>query len=424
MPRLTKRMVDAFATDRDEAYLWDSEVKGFGVRARKSGGKSFILKYRLGSAVRRHTLGKVGSPLELEDAREEAAEMLRATKKGHDPMRAKRELREAVTVDELIAAYLHEGRIAKPEKRESSWAADASVLHRHVSPLLGKRLARDITRRDLERLQADVLAGKTAKDERTRKRGRAIIRGGPGAAGATIRSMSAMLSWAVQQEIIPHNPSIGVKKITTRKRERYLTTTEAQHLLETIRELADAGEIPESHGAILRLLLFTGARKSEILNLTWGEVDLERGRIQLPWHRSKTGEKMIPLNSAALREIMRRPRTSPYVFPAARGEGPTVGLYKTWSQLREAAKLQGVRIHDLRHSFASFAAADGASLYLIGKALGHRQATTTERYAHLADDPVRAVAEQVGARFLPFIEGEARLLEAGDRPQGETTSSC
>jgi len=150
----------------------------------------------------------------------------------------------------------------------------------------------------------------------------------------------------------------------------------------------------------VRLLLFTGARKSEILNLTWGEVDLERGRILLPWHRSKTGEKMIPLNSAAVAEIMRRPREGPFVFPAARGEGPTVGLYKTWDRVREVAKLEGVRLHDLRHSFASFAAADGASLYLIGKALGHRQASTTERYAHLTDDPIRAVAEQVGQRFL------------------------
>lgn len=108
---------------------------------------------------------------------------------------------------------------------------------------------------------------------------------------------------------------------------------------------------------------------------------------------------MIPLNSAAVAEIMRRPRDRSFVFPAARGEGPTVGLYKTWNRVREVAKIPGVRLHDLRHSFASFAAADGASLYLIGKALGHRQASTTERYAHLTDESIRAVAEQVGQRF-------------------------
>lgn len=407
MPKLTKKLVDAFQTEKDEAYLWDTVVQGFGVRARGSGAKSFILKYRMGSAVRRYTLGKVGSPYTVDEAREAAVKILQSVKAGDDPMKAKRAWSAAITVDELIEAYLHEGRVSKPDKRESSWKSDESVFRRHVSPLLGKRLARDLCRRDLERLQADVLTGRTAKDEKTRKRGRAIIRGGPGAAGCTIRSMAAMLSWAVQQEIIPQNPAVGVKKVATRKRERYLTMTEARHLLETLRELVASGDIPDAHAAIIRLLLFTGARKSEILNLTWGEVDLERGRILLPWHRSKTGEKMIPLNSAAVKEIMVRPRTGPYVFPAARGDGPTVGLYKTWDQVRDAAKLPGVRIHDLRHSFASFAAADGASLYLIGKALGHRQASTTERYAHLADDPVRAVAEQVGSKFLPYIEGNA-----------------
>ena len=399
MSRLTKRRIDSFQTDRPEAYLWDSDVKGFGVRFRSGGSKTFIVKYRMGSSVRRHTLGPVGSPHTVEEAREVAIELLRTVKGGEDPMKAKRTYNAAITIDQLIEAYLHEGRISKPDKRESSWRTDASVLHRHVSPLLGHRLARDICRRDLERLQADVLTGKTAKMEKTRKRGLAIIKGGPGAAGTTIRSTAAMLAWAVVQDIIPFNPSIGVKKIATRRRERFLTTVEAQHMIDTLTELVDGGEIPESHAAIIRLLLFTGARKSEILNLTWGEVDLERGRILLPWHRSKTGEKMIPLNSAALAEIMGRPRTSPYVFPAARGEGPTVGLYKTWDQVRDVAKLEGVRLHDLRHSFASFAAADGASLYLIGKALGHRQATTTERYAHLTDEPLKAVAEQVAARF-------------------------
>lgn len=408
MPKLTKRIVDALSTDGAEAFAWDTIVRGFGVRVRKGGSKTFILKYRMGSAVRRHSLGKVGSPYTVDEAREAAAEILRQVRDGHDPMSAKRELNAAITVGELIETYLHEGRISKPNKRESSWRGDASVLHRHVGPLLGHRLARDITRRDLEKLQADVLSGKTAQDVRTKARGRAIIRGGPGAAGQMIRSTAAMFAWATLQEIIPANPAIGVQKVKPRRRERFLTFGEARHLIETLAELVDADDIPEPHAAILRLLLFTGARKSEILNLTWGEVDLERGRILLPWHRSKTGEKMIPLNSAALQELMQRPREGPYVFPAARGEGPTVGLYKTWDVVRKRAKLEGVRIHDLRHSFASFAAADGASLYLIGKALGHRQASTTERYAHLTDDPVRAVAEQVGSRFLPLLTGPDR----------------
>nr|WP_295174792.1 Arm DNA-binding domain-containing protein [uncultured Brevundimonas sp.] len=252
MPKLTKRLIDALQTDDDEAFVWDTVVLGFGVRVRRSGTKSFILKYRMGSAVRRHTLGRVGSPHTVEEARDAASEMLRQVKAGHDPMQAKRASNEAITVNELIQAYLHEGRIAKPNKRESSWAGDASVLNRHVSPLLGHRLARDLTRRDLEKLQADVLTGKTAKDVRTKSRGRAIIRGGPGAAGHTIRTTAAMLSWAVMQDILPFNPAFGVQKITARRRERFLTTAEAKHMLTTLSVLVTKEEIPESHAAIIR----------------------------------------------------------------------------------------------------------------------------------------------------------------------------
>ncbi len=150
-----------------------------------------------------------------------------------------------------------------------------------------------------------------------------------------------------------------------------MTTEEARKLLTKLVELTENAEIDESHAAIIRLLLFTGARKSEILGLMWNELDLERGRIVLPRGRSKTGEKIIPLNSESLAELANRPLKSKYVVPSLKGtDGQTVGLYKSWEKVRVSLDLQGVRLHDLRHSFASFAAARGASLYVIGKRWG------------------------------------------------------
>lgn len=163
--------------------------------------------------------------------------------------------------------------------------------------------------------------------------------------------------------------------------------------------------------AAIRLLALTGARRSEILELRWAEVDLERARIVLPRDRSKTGEKSIPLNSAACALIAewKVKKVNDYVFPGRGAKGPLVGMSHRWEVVRDRAKLPELRIHDLRHSFASFAVANGASLFLIGKALGHTQAATTERYAHLADDPVRGVAESVAQQILgaPPANGKA-----------------
>lgn len=399
MPKITKRLLDAFEPDETEAFLWDSEVRGFGVRIKPSGVKSFVLKYRIGSHTKRYTIGKVGSPYTIDEARAVAADLLRGVRAGIDPMQAKVELREAKTIAELVERYLADGPVSKPTKRASSWKNDASLLRRHVNVLMGHRLARDLTRRDIERLQADILAGKSATDVRTRPRGRAIVRGGPAVAGGALRSLSAMYSWAISQGLLSENPVRSVQKIPPGRRERYLTRAEAQGVYEATYDMSAAGEILEAHGAIIRLLLLTGARKSEILQLEWQEVDLERGVILLPSHRSKTGRKAIPLNSVAVQELAGRKREGVYVFPAVRGSGPTVGLQRSWERVRAKVGLGEVRLHDLRHSFASFAAADGASLYVIGKALGHSNAATTERYAHLADDPVRKMAEAVATRF-------------------------
>ena len=410
--KISKRVVDATLPGGGEKRLWDTEVKGFVLRVFSNGRKSYGVKYRIGSRQRWLTIGDHGAPWTAEDARERAKLVIRSAEDGVDPQGIKEERRKAVTVDDLIALYLVEGRAAKPAKKDSSWGADASCLHRHVSPLIGRQPAAELTHSDVERLQADIKAGKTARTIKTKKRGVARVTGGPVIAGGVVRSFSAMMSWAEREGIVKANPCKGVKTVRPPKRERYLNGEEVRQLFRAADALVAEGEIVPQFAAAIRLLALTGARRSEILEMRWSEVDLERARIVLPRDRSKTGEKTIPLNSAACDLIREQKKVNGFVFPGRGGTGPLVGMSHRWEVVRNRAGLPDLRIHDLRHSFASFAVAKGASLFLVGKALGHAQASTTERYAHLADDPVRNVAEAVADEIL----GTKPRRKPGKRP--------
>jgi integrase len=382
------------------ALVWDTLIPGFGLRVRPTGSKTYVYKYRIGARQRWLDLGRHGVEITTEEARVKALAAAGLVNAGEDPQLAKETRSKAMFVDELAKLYLTEGRASKPDKRASSWATDESRLRRHVLPLIGKMRVLDLCRRDVERMQAKIAAGGTSTDEKTGRRGRAIVRGGPLVAAGCVTTLSALLNWAKVRQLIAENPAHGLKKAQPAKRERFLSTLEAHRLLTTLDELQAEHAIPASHATILRVLMFTGARKSEILGLRWNEVDFERRQIRLPRHRSKTGERSIALNEPALSELARAPQSSIFVFPNLKGgDGHTVGLHKTWRTVRAEAKLDDVRIHDLRHSFASFAADDGVSLQVIGKVLGHRQTQTTERYAHLTDDPVRRAVDRVGERL-------------------------
>lgn len=398
--KISKRIVDSTLPGEAEVRVWDTEVKGFVLRVFPNGRKSYGVKYRIGSRQRWLTVGDHGAPWTAEEARDRAKAVIKAAEDGIDPQGIKEERRNAVTVDDLIKLYLVEGRAAKPTKKDSSWAFDESCLNRHVSPLIGRQAAAELTHTDIERLQADIKAGKTARKIKTKKRGVARVAGGAVIAGGVVRSFSAMMSWAERERIVASNPCKGVKTVRPPKRERYLNAEEVRQLFKAADDLVAEKEIVPQFAAAIRLLALTGARRSEILELKWSEVDLERARIVLPRERSKTGEKTIPLNAAACELIGKQKKLNEYVFPGRGAKGPLVGMSHRWDVVRTRAKLPDLRIHDLRHSFASFAVANGSSLFLIGKALGHTQASTTERYAHLADDPVRGVAEAVANQIL------------------------
>ncbi|MDP3406601.1 MAG: site-specific integrase [Brevundimonas sp.] len=417
--KLTKRTVDAAAPPAEgEVWVWDTEIKGFILRVRKSGRKVYAVRYRLGSRQATYTIGTHGSPWTPDDARSEAMDILRRVRDGEDPTTAKRAAREALTVAQLIEAYVTDGPATKPNKRASTWMNDASNLRRHVAPLLGRKLADSVSNADAARAYRDIVSGKTAVDVKTGLRGRAIVTGGEGVARRTRTTAAAMYAWGIAHGVVKTNPFATVKLTAAPTRERFLSRQEAATFLDKLTELEKAGEVGGGFADAMRLLLLTGARKTEILALRWSEVDTDRRAILLPPERTKaggtSGERRVLLSPAALTILARRAADrdakaeadkgkvpSPYVFPASRGEGPIIGLRRPFKMVMAAAKLDGVRIHDLRHSFASFAVADKQSLFMVGKLLGHASTRTTERYAHLADDPLQDAVAAIGDRLIP-----------------------
>jgi integrase len=404
MAKLTKRFVDAVQPTGRDVVLWDDELLGFGLRMKPSGAMAWVVMYRNREGrARKMTLAKLGR-LTPEEARKEARGVLADVAKGGDPAEARAEARRDPTISELAELYLVEGPAAKPTKKQSSWMADASNTRRHIVPLLGRKHLRALTRADVERFQRDVTNGKTAADERTRPRGRAIVEGGPGTAARATAVLGAILNFAVSRGLRPDNPARGVKLNRGRNVERFLSAAELARLGDA---LVDAERQGANRGMVeaVRLLLLTGARRNEILGLCWEWIDFERGCLRLP--DSKTGAKIVPLGAPALEILARLPRRegSSWVFPGAKGTGYSVGLPRFWRRIVRAASLPGLRIHDLRHGFASVAVADGSSLYILGKVLGHTQARTTEKYAHLDADPIRAVADRTARKIAAAMKG-------------------
>jgi integrase len=419
MPKLSKRTVDAIRPDpagRD-VFVWDSgdgALKGFGVRMKPSGTASWLVQYRtFEGRTRRLVLGKL-SVLTPDEARRLAGDKLREVARGGDPSAERhRTRREALTIAGLADTYLAEGPAEKPNKKVSSWATDRSNIERHIKPLLGRNPVVALTAGDVAKFQTDIAAGKSKADIKTKKRGRAIVEGGPGTAARSLAVLGAMLQFAVGRQLIPANPTKGVKLLKGRKRERFLSEAELARLSGVLATMEVEHRLSPTAAVAIRLLLLSGCRKSEILSMRWEWVDLERGLLRLP--ESKTGAKVVPLAAAAVKLLSELPRSGAFALPAAKGAGHYIGLQKDWERVRARAGLAGVRVHDLRHSFASFAVADGNSLYLIGKVLGHKQARTTEIYAHLADDPIRAVANRTAARIAAVMAPVADVPIRGER---------
>lgn len=411
--KITKTVVDACRPIEGVRYcVWDTEIKGFRLRVMPTGRKVYELRYRVGSRQRLSTIGTHGSPWTADAARSRAKTMLFSVAQGEDPQADKEKARGALTVAELVTLYLEQGPADKPGKRASSWATDKYNLKRHAEPLLGNKVARDLSAADLAQWQAAVTSGKTAMQGKSdKKRGSVNVRGGPGAAARAMRTVAAMLAWAKKRGLIESNAATDVAKIKDGRRERYLTDEEARRLWEAVGvlEASKDGGITADHAAAFKLLMLTGARRSEILGLRWTEVDLRRKLLLLPPLRHKSGgtsrPKAIPLPGAAVAILEGRKRTGEYVFRPSSTDQPMPPPKRAWARVLEVAGVKDASFHVLRHTLASFAIADGASLYAVGKALGHAKAETTQRYAHLRDDATAKLTEGASSRYTALPVG-------------------
>ncbi len=379
--KITKRSVDALALQGStETTLWDTELKGFGVRVQRGNSKAYVLQYRAGSGrgapLRKLTIGRHGSPWTAETARSEAKRLLGMIESGADPAADRGARAAAPTVADLAERFLAEHAEAK---RKASTAKEYRRILEHIAlPVLGKRKLADITRRDIERLHH------TRRDT-------------PTEANRALACLSAMFNIAERWGLRPDgsNPCRHIEKYPQRRRERFLSPAELARLGDA---LAAYDGWPYSVAAV-KLLVFTGARLGEVLGLRWEWIDFERGEARLP--DSKTGAKTLHLPPPALAVLSELPRLdgNPHVIAGANPGAALVNLEKPWRSIRKAAGLDDVRMHDLRHAFASVAASCGLGLPIIGKMLGHTQAATTHRYAHLASDPVKAAAAVVAGKI-------------------------
>ena len=405
--KLTGRTVEAAKAEEKRYVIWDTEKKGFGVRVETSGLKSFIIRYRAGQGgrnalAREMVIGRFGN-WTPEKARIEAGRILNQVDAGNDPALDRNQKRKELNVAELCDQYLSEGT---GNKKASTLTIDRGRIERHIKPLLGTRLVSEVRTKDIQRFMQDVANGKTAADIKTKFRGRAIVEGGKGTASRTVGLLGGIFSFAVKQEMRADNPVRGVERYKDKKGERFLSASELAALGEAIRNAEVAGT-NRAALAIIRLLSFTGARKSEITNLRWSEVDFDRRCLMLA--DSKTGAKVIPLGPPALEilSLIERVQGSIFVFPAESGSGSFQGTEKVWRKLRKAAGMEELRIHDLRHSFASVGLLAGDNLAIIGKLLGHADVKTTARYAHIADDPLKQAADRISNSIAAGMRGNS-----------------
>lgn len=389
MPKITKKTIDSSKPTTSEYFVWDDDLAGFGLRVFPSGKKTYIVQYRQHRRTRRIAIGAHGV-FTPDEARKEAKGILGEVARGGDPAEIRARAKDDITVSELCDKYLADGCT---HKKASTVETDKGRIKRHIKPLLGNHLVRNVTRHDVEVFLRNVTHGKTKADKRTKSRGRAIVRGGDGTARRTLGLLGGIFTYASRSlQLRTDNPVHGVKKPKDRKRSRFLSQAEFKRLGEAIIHAENSGMNPNATAAI-KLLILTGCRRMEILSLKWEYVDFDNKVLRLP--DSKTNEKTVPIGNPAINALrdIDQISGSPYVLPSTDPDNHYVGLQKDWEKIRKWAEIEDVHIHDLRRSFGSTAASNRESLIIIGKILGHADPKTTQIYAHLMDEPLQTAVE-------------------------------
>ncbi|MHA7826182.1 MAG: tyrosine-type recombinase/integrase [Roseovarius sp.] len=389
MFKLTKRSVEALEIAEKDYPVWDAELPGFGVRVYPSGRKTYILQYRVGRRTRRTTIGRHGV-LTAEEARKEARRLLGSVAYGDDPSAEKQAKRRAPTVAGLCDRFLDEyvDQHCKPTTARDY----RSIIRRFIRPRLGPLQIAEVTR-------ADVVAFHHA------------LRETPYQANRAASMLSKLFNLAEDWGLHPagSNPARRIKKFREEEKKRYLSDDEQSRLGDVLAHvLEDGSETIHTVSAIL-LLIYTGCRLNEILTLRWEYVTAYH--LELP--DSKTGRRRIPLPKEAhdiLEELPRR-EGNPYVILGESENGPLVNVQKPWRRIRKMAGIDDVRLHDLRHTYASVAMKGGIDPFTLKEIMGHKNLQTTLRYAHLEDEAVQRAAGSVASRLA------VGMRRQNDRPQ-------
>ncbi|MFC6486944.1 tyrosine-type recombinase/integrase [Nitratireductor sp. GCM10026969] len=421
--KLTRRSIQAIEKPEKPVVYYDESVKGFGLRVMPSGVRSWIIEYRPGAggrgvAKKRVKIGDAAT-MSPEDAREKAGRTLARVTLGSDPATERADERSALSVAELAQLFL-EKHVAEKRKANTE-RLYAYAINDLIVPAIGGMRAPLVTRADVARMQAAIV--------RARKN---MPNGGKTAANRALAVLSAIYNWADREGLVPegYNPVQRVEKYKENRKERFLTSEELAALGAALQEAETVGlpyEVdpdkpkskhtpkgrykvsPHAVGAV-RLLILTGCRLREILDLRWAELDFERGIAFLA--DSKTGRKPIVLSAAAQEVLTALPRVGKFVVASEsageKDEKPRSDLKRPWAAISKRAGLSGVRLHDLRHTYASIGAGGGLGLPVIGKLLGHSQASTTARYAHLDVDPVKRAADLISAKISTAMNGGAK----------------
>ena len=413
-------------TDRD-MWLKDDEVPGFYLRVRPKGGKTYVVKYKRAGASQTVTIGRV-EHWSAAKARAEAKQLLAAVDRGADPALERAERRakpglHAVATEWLGFDPLDEKSRKRPTKSASRKAstqdAYADILRLHVIPAVGNLPLDDITAAAVGRI-AKALSDRPAQRNKT------------------LRVLSSLFRWGAKPKqrycTKGHNPAASdeVERVTEEGRERFLTSEELARLGGIIRQAETDGLLVKQRtdkrapkveqrviidqyaAAAIRLLLLTGCRLREILNLEWSRIDFERGIVNLS--EAKRGRRPVILNAPALQILNELPRIGPFVIASTVADRPRYDIKRAWQRVREAAGLADVRGHDLRHTTGAFSASSGLGLQITGAILGHKSIQATQRYAHLANDPLKRAAERVGGEIAAHL-GLARLGRQSDDEQ-------
>ena len=410
MNRLTKRTIDALKPNpRRDTFLWDGELRGFGVRVKPSGTKTFIIQHRnLEGRTRRCVIGQYGV-LTVEQARDMAQKKLAAVIDGADPSAERHAIRQGFTVSALCDWYLTEaeagrliGRNRRPIKA-SSLSGDRSRIALHIKPLIGNRVVSQLKLADIERLQGDIAAGRTARARKIGRGGQTA--GGIGVAARAISTLRSLLNHARRLGLIEVSPATGVRIMAPQKLKRYLSAGEIRHLGKVMTQMEREGEHPTGLAAI-RVMLLTGFRRMEVLAMRKEWVQPDDNLVRFP--DTKSGPQIRVAGDAAMTvlEAQALRSHSHYIFPADWGDGHFIGVVRVLQRVCMRAGLDEVTPHTLRHSFASMAAAQGFSELTISGLLGHAPRGVTQRYVHL-DTALIIAADQVAAEI-------ARLLDGGE----------